>query len=65
MEFEIEVGGMITIQVTESFPIKANTLEEAKAEAIELFSKYLEDTYGYVDFDKDDIEIGYTGILKQ
>ena len=56
-EFEIEIGAFVTISVTESFIIDANSLEEAKEKAIAEFRNYLDDCYSYADFD--DVEYGY------
>ena len=56
-KFEIEVSAFVTVNESESFLIKAETLEEAKEKAIKEFSEYLDDKYAYVNFD--DVEFGY------
>ena len=61
-KFEIEVGAFVTVNESESFLIKAETLEEAKEKAIKEFSEYLNDKYAYVDFD--DVEFGYMSETK-
>ena len=55
-EWEIEVSGMVTITVTESFYCKGETLEEAKEKAIAAFKQMLDEEYAW--HDCDDIEIG-------
>lgn len=60
--YEVEIGAMVTINVTTSFPIAAANKEEALEKAKALFDSYLEDNYGYADYD--DCQIGYVGKIK-
>lgn len=61
-KFEIELGGLITINVGDSFTEEADTLEEAIEKAKKDFRKSLENEYGYVDLD--DFSVDYTSELE-
>lgn len=51
-EFEIEIGAMTTIHLTDYFVVKAETREEAIEKAKKKFSKWIDENYGYSDYDE-------------
>lgn len=61
--FEVEVTAMVTISITKSFPVEAETIEEAKLLANKMYQDEIDDEYGYADYDE--VEYGYIGVLKQ
>lgn len=51
-EFEIEIGAMVTIHLSDYFVVKAETREEAIEKAKEKFSKWIDENYAYSDYDE-------------
>lgn len=51
-EFEIEIGAMVTVHLSDYFVVKAETKEEAVAKAKEKFSKWIDENYAYSDYDE-------------
>ena len=63
MLYEVEVGAMVTIHITKSFPVDAETRAEAVEKAKKAFADAIDEEYGYADYDEGDIELGYIGGL--
>ena len=63
MLYEVEIGAMVTIHITKSFPVDAETRAEAIEKAKEAFAEAIDAEYGYADYDEGDIELGYIGGL--
>jgi hypothetical protein len=63
MLYEVEIGAMVTIHITKSFPVDAETRAEAIEKAKKAFAKAIDAEYGYADYDEGDIELGYIGGL--
>ena len=61
MLYEVEIGAMVTIHITKSFPIDAETRAEAIEKAKKAFAEAIDAEYGYADYDEGDIELGYIG----
>ena len=51
-EFEIEIGAMVTVHLTDYFVVKAETREEAIEKAKEKFDQWLRGEYAYTDYDE-------------
>lgn len=51
-EFEIEIGAMVTVHLTDYFVVKAETREEAIKKAKEKFDQWLRGEYLYADYDE-------------
>lgn len=51
-EFEIEIGAMVTINLSNYFVVKAETREEAIEKAKEKFSDWVNSKYDYSDYDE-------------
>ena len=63
MLYEVEIGAMVTIHITKSFPIDAETRAEAVEKAKKAFAEAIDAEYGYADYDEGDMELGYIGGL--
>jgi hypothetical protein len=61
--YEIELSGKVTVDVCESFPVKASSREEAIERAKAMFAEYLEQEFSMI-YECKDVETGYVGILK-
>lgn len=59
--YEIEITAEVKYSITKSYPIEADTKEEAKARAKEWLIDDLEEDNNVMSIDK--IEYGYTGVL--
>ena len=51
-EFEIEIGAMVTVHLTDYFVVKAETREEAIEKAKEKFDQWLRGEYAYTDYNE-------------
>lgn len=51
-EFEIEIGAMVTVHLTDYFVVKAETREEAIEKAKEKFGQWVRGEYAYTDYDE-------------
>ena len=51
-EFEIKIGAMVTIHLSDYFVVKAETREEAIEKAKEKFSQWIDENYAYSDYDE-------------
>ena len=51
-EFEIQIGAMVTVHLTDYFVVKAETKEEAIEKAKEKFDQWLRGEYVYTDYDE-------------
>lgn len=51
-EFEIEIGAMVTVHLTDYFVVKAGTKEEAIEKAKEKFDQRLRGEYLHADYDE-------------
>lgn len=51
-EFEIEIGAMVTINLSNYFVVEAETREEAIEKAKEKFSEWIDSNYAYSDYDE-------------
>ena len=51
-EYEIEIGAMVTVHLTDYFVVKAETREEAIEKAKEKFSIWVDENYAYSDYDE-------------
>lgn len=51
-EFEVEIGAMVTIHLSDYFIVKAETREEAIEKAKEKFAKWVDENYAYSDYDE-------------
>lgn len=61
--YEIELSAKVTIDICESFPILASSKEEAIEKATSELRNYINNEFSMV-YEIQDIEVGYTGILK-
>lgn len=61
MLYEVEIGAMVTIPITKSFAVDAETRAEAIEEAKKAFAEAINAKYGYADYDEGDIQLGYVG----
>lgn len=55
-EFEIEIGAMVTVHLTDYFVVKAETREDAIEKAKEKFDQWLRGEYLHADYDE--VEVG-------
>ena len=51
-EFEIQIGAMVTVHLTDYFVVKAETREDAIEKAKEKFDQWLRGEYLYADYDE-------------
>lgn len=51
-EFEIEIGAMVTVHLTDYFVVKAETRDDAIEKAKEKFDQWLRGEYAYSDYDE-------------
>ena len=51
-EFEIQIGAMVTVHLTDYFVVKAEIKEEAIEKAKEKFDQWLRGEYVYTDYDE-------------
>ena len=51
-EFEIEIGAMVTVHLTDYFVVKAETRAEAIEKAKEKFDQWLRGEYAYTDYNE-------------
>ena len=63
MLYEVEIGAMVTIHITKSFPIEAETRAEAVEKAKKAFADAIDEEYTWADYDEGDIQLGYIGGL--
>lgn len=51
-EFEIEIGAMVTVHLTDYFVVKAESREEAVKKAKEKFDQWLRGEYLHADYNE-------------
>ena len=61
--YEIELNAEVTVNVCEAFPIFASSKEEAIEKAISELRNYINNELSMM-YEIQNIEVGYTGILK-
>ncbi len=61
--YEVEISAKVTVDICESFPIKAASKEEAIEKAKAEFAEYIEGKFAMI-YDCKDVESGYVGIIR-
>ncbi|MEE1068406.1 MAG: hypothetical protein UH678_07925 [Fibrobacteraceae bacterium] len=61
--YEIELSAKVTVDICKAFPVFASSKEEAIEKAISELRNCINNEFSMV-YEIQDIEVGYTGILK-
>lgn len=55
-DYEIEIGAMVTVHLSDYFCVKAESREEAIEKAKEKFDKWVSENFAYSDYDEVNVQ---------